>query len=250
MPLGNMGDDGSGILMCARAGAELGAMDRCSAWKFTNPPFSFLSGVLINGKGERVGNEDTYGATFADFLVQSHEGKGFLVIDQEAWDEANADCLNPDSGLQEDQRMQGLANLHKNCKKADTFEELARVTGATQLPRTMQRYNADCARGVDTEFGKLGKYCKPFAAEGPYYAINLNMLGNKYWPTPCMTLGGVRVEGSTGRVLERDTLKPIDGLYAAGKSAVGIASRYYVSGLSLADAIFTGRRAGRDIAKL
>jgi 3-oxo-5alpha-steroid 4-dehydrogenase len=247
MPLGNMGDDGSGILLCAKAGGELGAMDRCSAWKFTNPPFSFLRGVLTNSKGERVGNEDTYGATFADFLVQKHDGKGFLIIDQQAWDEANQDCLDPESGLQEDQRMQGLANLHKNCKSANTFDALAEIIHTPMLVKTMEKYNHACEKGMDEEFGKLPKYLKSFTKEGPYYAINLNMLGNKYWPTPCMTLGGVRVEGSTGRVLQRGSLQPIEGLYAAGKCAVGIASRYYVSGLSLADAIFTGRRAGRHV---
>ena len=60
------------------------------------------------------------------FLVQNHEGKGWLIIDQAMWDEANRDCMDPDSGLQEDQRMQGLANLHRNHKKATTWKELAR----------------------------------------------------------------------------------------------------------------------------
>ena len=38
------------------------------------------------------------------------------------------------------------------------------------------------------------------------------------------------------------------GLYAAGRSAVGLCSRSYVSGLSLADCVFSGRRAGRHAA--
>ena len=40
----------------------------------------------------------------------------------------------------------------------------------------------------------------------------------------------------------------IAGLYAAGRSAVGICSNSYVSGLSIADCIFSGRRAGGDAA--
>ena len=36
----------------------------------------------------------------------------------------------------------------------------------------------------------------------------------------------------------------VPGLYAAGRAAVGICSNSYVSGLSVADAIFSGRRAG------
>jgi 3-oxo-5alpha-steroid 4-dehydrogenase len=40
----------------------------------------------------------------------------------------------------------------------------------------------------------------------------------------------------------------VPGLYAAGRSAAGLCSRSYVSGLSLADCVFSGRRAGRHAA--
>jgi 3-oxo-5alpha-steroid 4-dehydrogenase len=40
----------------------------------------------------------------------------------------------------------------------------------------------------------------------------------------------------------------VPGLYAAGRSAVGLCSRSYVSGLSIADCVFSGRRAGRHAA--
>jgi 3-oxo-5alpha-steroid 4-dehydrogenase len=221
MPLGNLGDDGSGIALCAGVGAKLARMDRCSAWKFINPPFSFVRGVLVNARGERVGNEDTYGATFADFLVQKHGGKGWLAIDQKVWDEANEDCMNPESGLQQDQRMQGLANLHKNHVKADTWEELAAKCKAPALPGTMREYNAQAAAGgQDPVFHKVAKYVCALS-EGPFYAINLNMTGNKYWPTPCMSLGGVCVDGASGLALAHDG-RAIPGLYAAGRSAVGV----------------------------
>jgi 3-oxo-5alpha-steroid 4-dehydrogenase len=42
--------------------------------------------------------------------------------------------------------------------------------------------------------------------------------------------------------------EPVAGLYAAGRSAVGICSNSYISGLSLADCIFSGRRAGLHAA--
>jgi len=41
----------------------------------------------------------------------------------------------------------------------------------------------------------------------------------------------------------------IEGLYAAGRTAVGICSEQYVSGLSIADCVFSGRRAGRHAAQ-
>ena len=250
MPLGNLGDDGAGISMALRAGARLARMDRCSAWKFINPPYSFVRGVLVGGaSGVRVRNEDVYGAALADVLVREHGGKGWLIIDQAMWDEAQADCLDPDSGLQEDQRMQGLANLHKNHVKADSLAELADKAGMdrTAFLDTMREYNDDAARKQDSRFGKLPVYLEPLN-ESPFYAINLDMAGNKYWPTPCMTLGGVEVDGSSGQAVADASGRPIEGLYAAGRTAVGIASNTYVSGLSLADCVFTGRRAGRHAA--
>jgi 3-oxo-5alpha-steroid 4-dehydrogenase len=42
--------------------------------------------------------------------------------------------------------------------------------------------------------------------------------------------------------------RAIAGLYAAGRAARGLASNHYVSGLSLADCIWSGRQAGRAAA--
>ena len=54
---------------------------------------------------------------------------------------------------------------------------------------------------------------------------------------------------ASGRVLRPDG-SAVDGLYAAGRSAAGLCSRSYVSGLSLADCVFSGRRAGHHAAHL
>jgi 3-oxo-5alpha-steroid 4-dehydrogenase len=62
-----------------------------------------------------------------------------------------------------------------------------------------------------------------------------------------LTLGGLLVDQQTGQV-QRPDESPIAGLYAAGRTAVGICSNSYVSGLSLADCVFSGRRAGRNAA--
>jgi 3-oxo-5alpha-steroid 4-dehydrogenase len=62
-----------------------------------------------------------------------------------------------------------------------------------------------------------------------------------------LTLGGLVVAEDTGRVRRADGTA-VPGLYAAGRSAVGLCSRSYVSGLSLADCVFAGRRAGQHAA--
>ncbi|MGT2433669.1 hypothetical protein ACU4HD_41780 [Cupriavidus basilensis] len=56
------------------------------------------------------------------------------------------------------------------------------------------------------------------------------------------------MDEASGRVLAEGSEDAIAGLYAAGRTAVGIASNHYVSGLSLADCIWSGRNAGRAIA--
>ena len=61
-----------------------------------------------------------------------------------------------------------------------------------------------------------------------------------------LTLGGLVVDEETGQVLPRRRVGG-PGLYAAGRTAVGICSNSYVSGLSLADCVFSGRRAGRHV---
>ena len=61
-------------------------------------------------------------------------------------------------------------------------------------------------------------------------------------PTPMFTLGGLVVDELSGAVTSV-TGEPIPGLYAAGRTAVGICANSYVSGLSLADCVFSGRRA-------
>jgi 3-oxo-5alpha-steroid 4-dehydrogenase len=65
-------------------------------------------------------------------------------------------------------------------------------------------------------------------------------------PLPCLTLGGLRVNEETGEVLNQSNVE-IPGLYAAGRTAVGICSNIYVSGLSVADCIFSGRRIGQNL---
>jgi 3-oxo-5alpha-steroid 4-dehydrogenase len=62
-----------------------------------------------------------------------------------------------------------------------------------------------------------------------------------------LTLGGLVVAEGTGQVRRPDGTA-VPGLYAAGRSAAGLCSRSYVSGLSLADCVFSGRRAGRHAA--
>jgi 3-oxo-5alpha-steroid 4-dehydrogenase len=81
----------------------------------------------------------------------------------------------------------------------------------------------------------------------PFHALNVSV-HSRYFPMPMLTLGGLRVDEHGGEVLREDGSE-ILGLYAAGRSAVGVCSNVYMSGLAYADCIFSGRRVGRVIAQ-
>ena len=252
MPLGNLGDNGSGITMAVRdANAKTKSMDRCSAWKFINPPSAFARAVLVNTRGERVTREDKYGASIADELLQRHEGRGFLILDENMYKEALTEVNDPSSNLQPDQRMQAKLNLLRNRKFGHTLRELEQQCKIPEmsLQRSIREYNR-CIQelGKDEKFEKNQTYLSVLDEYGPCYAIRMDLKRNVFWPTPAMSLGGLEVDESTGLVISAHTNESIPGLYAAGRCACGIASNYYVSGLSLADCVFSGRRAGRNAA--
>ncbi len=81
--------------------------------------------------------------------------------------------------------------------------------------------------------------------QGPWYALDCRVDGAVR--NPAITLGGLAVDEGSGAVLD-DSGAAIRGLYAAGRNAVGVASHSYVSGLSIAGCIFSGRRAGKHAA--
>jgi 3-oxo-5alpha-steroid 4-dehydrogenase len=133
--------------------------------------------------------------------------------------------------------------------KAASIDQLAGKLGlpAAQLQDTIEHYNRAIAEQRPDEFSKSDKYRRRIGT-GPFHAIDITV-GAKGFPCPNLTLGGLRVDEDSGLVLA-DNGAPIDGLYAAGRTALGICSHAYISGLSLADCIFSGRRAGRHAAHL
>jgi 3-oxo-5alpha-steroid 4-dehydrogenase len=242
---GTLGDDGSGIELGRSVGGATGQMDRCAAWRFINPPVSCTHGVLIGANGRRVCNEELYGGKLGERIALEHAGRAWLVIDARVW-KTTWDELVASRKLGW-QNITALINLLFNRRKATSLPALAEACGvpAPALQETIERYNQSARGGGPDEFGKTSAACQPLETP-PFYAIRCH-LDSRCFPAASMTLGGLRVEGRTGRVLRADG-SAIDGLYAAGRNAAGISSYSYISGLSLADCIFSGRRAGRHAA--
>jgi 3-oxo-5alpha-steroid 4-dehydrogenase len=242
--LGTAGDDGTGIRMGVAVGGAVGQMERCSAPRFIDPPQAWWSGVLVGRTGERICNETLYGGKVGDHLVGRHGGRGTLVVDARIMARGRAQVRG--EGLQLYQRAFGLINGYVTCRSAPTLEVLARRVGIDPagLAATVHAYNEGVRAGRDA----LGKKQEHLAVieQGPFYAIGLDT-DSLFYPSPCLTLGGLRTDGMTARVLAEDG-GVIEGLYAAGRTAVGVASNGYVSGLSVSDGIFSGRAAGKHAA--
>ena len=136
----------------------------------------------------------------------------------------------------------------RKARKKAAKKELAKVVKvpADALRETLDAYN-DAAEGKSTDrFGKDPEKMHAMRS-GPYYAINAG-IRSKRFPCPTLTLGGLVVDERTGQVQGEDG-RVIPGLYAAGRNAVGVCSRQYVSGLSIADCVYSGRRAGGAAAR-
>lgn len=237
LPLGTQGDDGSGIRLGVEAGGAAARLEMVSAWRFLTPPSALLQGVLVDESGRRFVDESTYGAAIGSSLV-ARGGKAWLLVDESIVALARRQLR--DEGLWF-QRLQAGYLLRWARVRGSSIEEVARRGGVSPagLAETVRGYGAE-----PDEFGKHPDLVAPLDTP-PYTLIDFSYGPRLGYPCPILTLGGLAVEESTGQVLDADGV-PVAGLYAAGRNAVGVCSNSYVSGLSLADCVFSGRRAGRQ----
>ena len=242
MPLGTAGCGGEGILLGQSVGGGVDCMGRVSAWRFLNPPPAFVEGVLLNRQGERYVNESLYGAAVGEQMVDHNDGVGMLVIDATLKKTARSEIGR--GKTQWFQTAPTMLNLQFNCREAKTIADVAKICRAPEaaVTATIEAYNTAITADEPDAFGKE----KRAALSPPYFVIDCG-IKSRTWPLPTLTLGGLTVEEGTGLVRREDGTE-ITGLYAAGRSAVGICSRQYVSGLSIADCVYSGRRAGRSAA--
>jgi Succinate dehydrogenase/fumarate reductase, flavoprotein subunit len=242
MPQGTAGDTGAGMRLGQSVGGAVDLLEHCSAWRFLNPPAAWALGMLVDARGSRFVNETHYGAAIGSEMVERRGGVGWLILDETLVKEARAQVRH--SETLPFQRYPALLAMRLGRRKARTLDALARKVGFDPaiFAETVKRYNAAAQGGAADPFGKEGDELHVLAS-GPFYAVDQSITA-KYAPLPCMTLGGLKVSEDSGQVLNEEG-RPISGLYAAGRTAVGICSNLYVSGLAVADCVFSGRRAGR-----
>ncbi len=246
LPNGTLGDTGSGIRLGQSAGGAVGSMDRVTGWCMINPPAAWPRGIVVNKHGARICHEGVYGSTLGDAVAHSPGGAAYLIIDEALYRESLKQIARG-ADVVKYQRQVARLNLLLNRKTAATPAALAQAMGIDPqgLTQTVEAYNR-AARGETPD--AVGKGVDEMSAltTAPLHALDISV-HSRYFPMPMLTLGGLSVEEATGLV-QREDGSVIPGLYAAGRTAVGVCSNVYVSGLAYADCIFSGRRVGRSVA--
>ena len=166
--------------------------------------------VYVDSTGSRVGIEE--GADI-NMWRNASESKLYGIISSDMIDEKTVLLKRP-MGNATPLVNNGWGDLETlaaagNCVyKADTLEELAEKIGAKDLTATVKAYNADAAKGTDSQFGRSADNMLPLG-EGPYYAI---LTVPYVWSG---TSGGVRADGRG--YLQRADGSVIEGLSLAGE---------------------------------
>ncbi|TDD35055.1 FAD-dependent oxidoreductase [Actinomadura sp. KC06] len=230
-------DDGSGIRMATAIGAATRRMSVVEI-ALTALPAMVCRGMLVDGLGRRFLNEDVYPGHWSVHAVKHQPGPYWTIIDEEGFE----DVPEPDRW--------GLRPRYVTETLAELEESLGMPAGS--LEATVETYNLHAAKGEDPFFHKDPKWLRPL--KSPFAAIDprAGFFGGTGAGTGTgaagFTLGGLHTTVD-GEVLNNSGV-PVPGLYAAGRAASGMHGEGYVSGTSLGDGTFFGRRAGRAAAAL
>jgi len=230
VPIGNPGDTGTGIQMGMSVGGAAINMHEGFISLPYYPPASMTSGILINDKGQRFINEDVYHGRMGAYLLAQQSERFYYVLTVEQY------------GDYERVSFMGAQVAGTGETVEELEEELGLRTGTLQ--QTIALYNEDCEAGEDTLQHKAPQWLEKL--EPPIVALDVTP--GRGAIMPYFTLGGLDTL-PTGEVVNPQR-KSIPGLYAAGRTACGVVrcAAGYNSGMSVGDATFSGRMAGRAVA--
>lgn len=250
LPLGTAGDDGAVINFGRGLGGAVSKMHKISAWRFITPASAILGTLFVGRSGKRTVDESRYGAAIGESMVLDHDGKGWLLADAKIVAEAREQLKYQPQWFQ---RIQAESMMRLDAHEGATVAEVARSAGidVQALEETVRVHNDAIDNGEEDPFKKTDAF-RTKIDTAPFHLFEVSVTPTTQRaidtnPCPMISLGGLVVDEHTSEVLT-DEGTAIAGLYAVGRSAVGICSNGYVSGLSLADCVFSGRRAGAHIA--
>ncbi|MEV6278782.1 FAD-dependent oxidoreductase [Nocardia sp. NPDC051832] len=231
-------DDGSGIRMAQTIGAAVRHMSTGQVGLSLIPGFA-ARGLVVNGRGQRFVTEDTYPGRIGQAALFRQDLDIWVILDEQAYED-----------VPEPQRW-GVQPTHV----AETAGELGDLLGLPPgaLAATLARYNEFASRGADPDFHKAPRWLRPLTP--PLAAIDIKAgvrppgqtTARRGTGASVFTLGGLHTTVD-GEVRHLDG-HSIPGLYAAGRASAGLHGEGYISGTSLGDGTYFGRRAGRAAAR-
>jgi len=229
-PIGNPGDTGTGIMMgMAVGGAAINMHEGFISLPYY-PPATMTHGIVINDQGQRFINEDVYHGRLGAFVLRQQSERIYFILTVAQY----ADY----------ERVSYLGA--KVAGTGETVAELEEELGLRKgtLQQTITLYNEDCVNGEDTQCHKASEWLEPL--QPPLVALDITPGRGTF--VPYFTLGGLDTL-PTGEVVDPQR-QVIPGLYAAGRTACGVVRRAegYSSGMSVGDASFSGRMAGKQAA--
>lgn len=237
---GSMGCDGSGVELGMSAGGDVGNMDAVALMRSVSPPEEYVKGILVNTRGERYINEDAYLGHIGLATAEQPDYACWLILDSRTFWKGIRQLLHPKEMFSWWGMPAWLNILLGGTRRGSSIEAIARKCGIPPdtLRETLISYNSAVAAGKD-QYGKKPAHMRQL--EGGFFALNLSF-HNKWSFSSGMPFGGLKVDEETGAVLLDDG-ESVPGLFACGRSAVGMSTGTTFSGLSIGDTIFSGRRA-------
>ena len=247
---------GDGQKMGLWIGAAWQHSTLCTPMVFTGGPTATASpstGLLMDARGIRFGNEDMTNSYLANALMQQPGQAAYGIWDSSAsaffkWPAKapyGSGTMSPDEVVA---AWDDACNQNKpTMVKADSIEEVAELLG---LPKetavmTVQRYSDLATQGIDDDFHKRPALLNPIN-EPPFY-------GMKYQGEDMLTImGGLRTNADMQVCDEND--EPIEGLYNVGTMVGDMYSNLYtllIPGFNLGGTCLTfGYLTGKALARM
>lgn len=244
-------NEGDGITMCEKVGAQLWHMSNLSGLGFGYHAEG--SDIATNLKGTSNGiYVGPVGGRFMNETASARHGRvsfggawnltpvpmpAWLVVDADhiadplvtGFSDGNADEIESGAVLS-GETLDELAQKIRDTGKANDFDKNGEFQDA------VARYNAHCEAGEVDDFGRT---CTEAVKTGPFYAVEV-------CPTLLNTQGGPR-HNANAEILGTDNL-PIAGLFSGGEFG-SIFPDMYNGGGNLGETMIFGRIAGANAAK-
>lgn len=201
--------------------------------------------LLINDKGERIGNEGSTEVQHNNFVAMnpSENGSYYCIFDAGYGDWLGA--IGQERAVLDDEKIAEYEGFAQPLLwQADTIEELAaaiKVDPAT-LKATCDRYTELARSGYDEDFYKDPRYLYEIATPPFYAMIREYTIGG--------TLGCIKVDASCNAVSRKGGTIP--GLYVVGNDMGGLQTGqdyiWHDFGMTLGSAVALGYMVGKNLA--